>query len=108
PEGITVGPDGALWFAEHSANKIGRITSGGLITEFGGIAAPIYITAGPDGALWFTEQSSEIGRLTTGGGLSQYLTPGNCIPNGIAGGPDGALWFTEVTIGCNEVGRITV
>jgi virginiamycin B lyase len=26
PGGITAGPDGALWFAELSGNKIGRIT----------------------------------------------------------------------------------
>jgi hypothetical protein len=34
PMGITVGPDGALWFTETGANKIGRITKHGLVTEF--------------------------------------------------------------------------
>ncbi len=29
PEGITVGPDGALWFTEFTANKIGRISTAG-------------------------------------------------------------------------------
>jgi streptogramin lyase len=29
PSGITVGPDGALWFTENHANKIGRITTAG-------------------------------------------------------------------------------
>ncbi len=67
PWGITVGPDGALWFTENIGNKIGRISTSGAITEFplpetraslGGI------TAGPDGALWFTEQNGNaIGRL---------------------------------------------
>ena len=28
------GPDGALWFTESGANKIGRITTAGVITEF--------------------------------------------------------------------------
>ena len=27
PTGITQGPDGALWFTEAAANKIGRITT---------------------------------------------------------------------------------
>jgi hypothetical protein len=34
PMGITVGPDGALSFTETGANKIGRITKHGLVTEF--------------------------------------------------------------------------
>jgi streptogramin lyase len=32
--GITAGPDGALWFAEASTSKIGRITTAGVVTEF--------------------------------------------------------------------------
>src|SRR5258708_26739215 len=34
PWSITTGPDGALWFTESFANKIGRITTAGVITEF--------------------------------------------------------------------------
>jgi hypothetical protein len=34
PNGIVAGPDGALWFTEYSGNKIGRITTGGSITEY--------------------------------------------------------------------------
>ena len=34
PWGITPGPDGNLWFTENGAGKIGRITTGGVITEF--------------------------------------------------------------------------
>src|SRR5262245_4523867 len=56
PEGITVGPHGALWFTEFAGQKIGRITTGGAITEFSVPPSfPIGITTGPDGALWFTE-----------------------------------------------------
>ena len=32
--GITVGPDGNLWFTEYDGNKIGKITTGGTITEY--------------------------------------------------------------------------
>src|SRR5262249_56583218 len=53
PQGITRGPDGNLWFTENSANRIGRITPAGVVTEFAaGItpnSGPNEITAGPDG-----------------------------------------------------------
>ena len=32
--GIAAGPDGALWFTEWSANRIGRITTAGAVTEY--------------------------------------------------------------------------
>src|SRR5919108_734852 len=57
PFGIAAGPDGALWFTEFVANKIGRITTDGAsITEFTVSRrdrSPFGIAAGPDSALWF-------------------------------------------------------
>jgi len=108
PIGIALGPDGALWFAEENvSNKIGRITTAGVITEYpatnpnvsGGIAA------GPDGNLWFTEYN-HIGRITTAGVITEFPTltsNGNAL--GITAGPDGALWFTEYN--ASKIGRIT-
>src|SRR6266852_3248507 len=54
PQGITVGPDGDLWFTD-SGDQIGRITLQGKVTEFT-ISSPMAgyemgITVGPDGAL---------------------------------------------------------
>ena len=65
--GITLGPDGALWFTEGgTANKIGRITTDGSFFEYpipASNSGAIGITAGPDGALWFTEgNANKIGR----------------------------------------------
>ncbi len=57
PQGITLGPDGALWFTETLNNKIGRITTAGVITEYTipvASSSPQGITSGPDGSLWFT------------------------------------------------------
>ena len=34
PYGITVGSDGALWFANYGNNSIGRITRSGVVTKF--------------------------------------------------------------------------
>jgi virginiamycin B lyase len=61
PFGITMGPDGALWFTENvRAGKVGRITTAGTVTnEFPittGFSKPSFITAGPDGNMWFTER----------------------------------------------------
>jgi hypothetical protein len=57
---------------EAEGNKIGRITTGGTITEFA-VPTPDSavqdIAAGPDGALWFTEfDANRIGRITADGG----------------------------------------
>jgi streptogramin lyase len=111
PFGITAGPDGALWFTEPSGNRIGRITTAGVINEYSiGLSAnsnPSGIVAGPDGALWFTESvGNRIGRITTAGVISEYSSglSANSNPSGIAAGPDGALWFTEAA---NRIGRIT-
>src|SRR5437660_1059472 len=70
PTTIVAGPDGALWFTELSANKIGRLTTGGAFTEFTVPTAgsgPNGLVSGPDGALWFTEflaAGNKIGRIT--------------------------------------------
>jgi virginiamycin B lyase len=106
---IVRGPDGALWFTEYSGNKIGRITSTGAVTEYSGLTGqgPTGIVTGPDGALWFTEyiatgsgppplRTSYIGRITTGGSITEYETPAlDAEPNGITVGPDGNMWFAE-------------
>jgi virginiamycin B lyase len=120
PDGITPGPDGALWFTEEGAvdirgniqgpGKIGRITTDGAITEYAVPSATSYpkgIAAGPDGALWFTEfAGNQIGRITTAGEITEFPLPAvNSEPSGITSGPDGALWFTEV--GGSKIGRIT-
>jgi streptogramin lyase len=68
PNGITSGPDENLWFTMRDANKIGRITTAGEITEIcipTAASQPTSITGGPDGNIWFTEEASgKIGRVT--------------------------------------------
>jgi len=111
PNVITVGSDGALWFSVLGQNKVGRITTGGVLTTFplpSGSEA-WGITSGPDGALWFTElpfSLNKIGRITTAGVVTEYggLTA-QSAPLGIVAGPDGALWFTESN--SSKIGRIT-
>jgi virginiamycin B lyase len=106
PIEITVGPDGAMWFAEHAAGKIGRIAAGpigasGAIAEYplpatSGSPQPLGLTAGPDGRLWFTDcTNATIGNLTTAGVVTTIPIPNSTSePSFIAAGSDGAMWFS--------------
>ena len=62
-----LGPDGAIWFAEVSGGKIGRIATDGTLLEFTVPTAGAEltgITTGPDGAIWFTEvNQGKIGKI---------------------------------------------
>jgi virginiamycin B lyase len=121
PQSIVAGSDGALWFTEEIGNKIGRMTTSGVVTEYSlphPQSHPGDITAGPDGALWFTEPFGDrIGRITTAGSITEYQLANGSFPFGIAKGPDNALWFTEEgtlvsdappTCVNNNIGRITI
>jgi streptogramin lyase len=121
PRGITTGPDGRLWFTEYFGNKIGRITTAGVIGAGDEIAMPTAnvspsgITTGPDGNLWFTDvagdANSRIGRIppnaTSSADVLEIPVPtANSSPEGITTGPDGRIWFTEY--GAVDGGRIGV
>jgi virginiamycin B lyase len=108
---ITTGPDGALWFTLPRDNKIGRITTAGVLDPPGGYPLPVpgsqpeAIAVGPDGNLWFTELlANGIGRITTAGGPVHFPT-GGIGPSDVTTGPDGALWFTEAF--GNAIARMT-
>lgn len=109
PDYIVAGPQGALWFSEFDADKIGRITTAGQITEF-----PLPdnndiegITAGADGNLWFTEPGqNNIGRMTPSGLVTAFpIGNGNPSPRGITAGPDGNVWYVEYYN--SYIGRVT-
>jgi virginiamycin B lyase len=109
PADVAVGPDGAVWFTEANADKIGRVRPNGQITEFPLPAGsePHGITGGPDGAVWFAETGTNtIGRMTTAGALTEFPTHvSGSAPTQIALGPDGNLWFTETL--ADRIGRVT-
>lgn len=114
---LTLGSDGALWYAKEIRSfdltrtqqiVIGRLTTSGENVEF---TVPLSVgripglAAGPDGAIWFTEATgNRIGRITPDGHLAEFALPG---PTGssssIVRGPDDALWFTQPS----GIGRIT-
>jgi virginiamycin B lyase len=123
PAGITLGPDGNLWFAlrftlaftpsgqNATGDGVGWLTPDGSPTEFAAGAAlgPIAIAADHVGNLWFTQNHGNIVRLTPRDGQAPELTQipigdGSTVPNGVVEGPDGNIWFTEYA--GNAVGRI--
>jgi YVTN family beta-propeller protein len=125
PFGITVGPDGNIWFTDRGTDSIGTVpataTAGSpvTVTECSVTATQLgQITTGPDNRLWFTDEgnptNSQPGSIdalfpTTCGGtvpprVSYYSGP-LVSPFSITTGPDNNLWFTD--LGQSKIGRIS-
>ena len=100
PAGITVGPDGNIWFTEFSGDKVGKITPQGIVTEYDapdGRGRAVEHHAGGDGNLWFTEnKADQIGKISPSTGtIAEYPATTSSPPTSITLGPDGVLWFTQ-------------
>jgi streptogramin lyase len=102
PLAIVAGPDGALWFTEIGANKIGRMTTDGVLTDEWTVptpgSQPDGIAIGPDGSVWFAEViGNKIGRLRPDRTIVEYpiTTTPDSRPTEVTIGPDGNVWFTE-------------
>ena len=120
PPGSRRGPDGNLFFTETAADKIGEITTAGVVTEFAiptPNALPTSITTGPDGNVYFTESgvtnsggfgALHIGRLTPTGKITEFSLGFSVFAvGGITAGPDGNVYFTVGDNHGEQVGRIT-
>jgi streptogramin lyase len=113
PVFIKSGQDGALWYSELAATGIvgdtakarkgfiGRITTAGAVSE-----VPIdpntsvrQFVAGSDGAVWYTMREGDMGtfgRITPGGGVKTFATPGGAQINWLVAAP-GVLWIVDAT-----------
>lgn len=96
PISLTAGPDGAIWFVDDGAGRVGRLTTAGAFswidvpTPFAFVAA---ICVGPDGNLWFTEASgNRIGRVSLGM-LFYTLPPCRVLDTRDTAGPFGGPAF---------------
>jgi streptogramin lyase len=91
PYAMVVGPDGNMWFVEWGGQKVGFITTSGVITEYPipNAQALIGIAKGPDGNLWFTDtMAGTIGRISTSGtNIVHYSLPAGSYPQGITSRP---------------------
>jgi len=96
---ITAASDGNLYFTEPNANRIGRVSTAGEISELelpNPGSRPRTIVAAPDGALWVTEEGGDrVGRINLAGALRERQLPPGSRPTGIAARADGTVWITE-------------
>jgi virginiamycin B lyase len=110
PSGLSLGPNGVLWFAQTlaSAAGVGEITTGGTISAVTAPPPAGGIGTGADGALWYrTSAGNAIVRLTSSGSVTEYSLPSNAanLGNSFVLGPDGALWASDFNDGL--IGKIT-
>src|SRR6266404_5075702 len=113
PHDPAVGPDGALWFTEQMANKLGRLDPAtGTFKEFplieGKNSGPHGLVADKDGNIWYTANfGGYIGKLDPRTGkVTEFKMPDDSVddPHTAVFDARGTLWFTAQ--GGNAVGRL--
>ncbi len=103
-----------MWFTEYDGNRVGRITTTGVITEFTlptPNAGADLIALGPDNSLWFVEDKvNRIGRVTVTGSITEFPLPAGCedvnFDAGIAWAPNHKLFFTCPLT--NQIGKMAI
>lgn len=106
PQGVDIGQNGEVWYAETSVGKIALLRSNHSTSEFtlanGG--QPIIVKVAADG-IWFTDGLSHaIGHLNPAtGSIVEYVIPSGASPLFLQIGPDGSKWFSKTT----GVGRLS-
>src|SRR5262249_45011699 len=104
---LTWGPDGNIWFLEPYAERVGRLTPEGQVSEYTGVTellAPNWearqaggdasINAGPDGNVWVTEPTARrIARVEPSGVITEFDVPASMgVVYRVYPGLDGTLW----------------
>jgi virginiamycin B lyase len=98
--GLAVGPDGNVWFAEM--RHIAKIDQTGVVTEYPYPSGTVHnysagVVTGPDHNVWFTDYFSlEVDKIdpTTGIITPFDVSAAGCSgPQGLAVGTDGDLYF---------------
>ena len=111
-QGITIAPDGKVWFAEPGAKKLGSVVPCSLpscpsqeLSPPAGIVlyAPIQVAVDPDGVVWFTDHgSNQFGSYNPATNAWRLYPVGYCkndycsnvLPNAIWYS-NGKIWFSE-------------
>jgi virginiamycin B lyase len=101
---IVTAPDGTMWFTEEDANKVGRITPDGQITEFAfpaefpGTTTLKDLDVAPDGTIWVVYESGErVRHMNPDGSViadGQLDSSGYPYGEEVRVGPDGTAWIT--------------
>jgi len=99
--GMTLGPDGNVWFTERAHGTVGKVTPAGAVTEYPlphADSDPVDITVGADGNLWVSDNAhAQVVRVTPSGTGTEFALPSGCASFGITAGPGSTVWFTELT-----------
>jgi len=97
---VAIGADGAVWFLEIAANKIGRFAAERfeeftVPTPSAGLTA---LAVAPDGAAWFTElRGHRLGRVHDGV-ITEYVLPrADARPFGIAVDAGNNVWYADLS-----------
>ena len=97
---VAVGANGAVWFLELAANKIGRFAEGRfeefrVPTPRAGLTA---LAVAPDGDAWFTEvRGGRLGRVHAGAITEFALPRADARPFGIAVDARNNVWYTDLS-----------
>jgi len=97
PHGVTVGPDGNIWFTRDNPPGVGRVSPDGAMTTFptpDPQSVPVYLVAGPDGNVWFGEYARKVGRMTLAGDFREFALS-RSASGAVTRGADGNIWFGE-------------
>ena len=103
PEGITLGPNGEIWFTNFNGDEPGEIDTSGNFQQFsvsGSNGHLLGIATSVDGNLWMAAPGlgdGQLIRMTPQGATTIYSVPGQQLwgPTDIASGAGGDLWFND-------------
>ncbi len=119
--GITVGPDGSVWFGEESVPGVARLSPNGTLVEYPwpsagwttkgscGYKTGIWGVKVWNGLVWGTdaEENALVGVDPGSGRATVVNTTGRAPqPYSLAASSDGALWFTTESLTA-KLGRLT-
>jgi len=99
---IVASPDGSVWFVERDANKVGKISPTGQITEFPfpaqfpGTTVLMDLDVAPDGSVWVIYESGRNVRHMSASGATLVDGELGDSPYGeqVRVAPDGTAWIT--------------
>jgi virginiamycin B lyase len=106
-EGMTIAPNGAIWYSKISGHRIGRIpANGGKGVEYElpyQDAAPAALAADTKGRIWFADAvNNKVGYITNGGKVVSFDAPSPdhsiTAPGSIAIAADNAVWMLSMLL----------
>jgi sugar lactone lactonase YvrE len=124
PQAIAIGPDGTIYVADRSNQRIRKVTPGGVVTTLAGNGTAAFadgtgsaarfnypqgVAVGPDGNIYVGEFFNHRIRKVTPGGVVTTLAGSGSItfadgtgseasfafPEGVAVGPDGTIYVAD-------------